>query len=434
MTITFGAPSGGVDRSGHHEVRTRERAADAAARSPRTGSGHRWTAGMEHSDREVDVGRGDCHTLAHPFRRRPVVAIDRGSAGLRDPSRIGQAGPDRPAAAGQGPAVHTGQHYDPALVRGDRRDRGDGRAGHDPRRGGPAAGSPDRRGAGGVGRSHRGRRPAAVVVQGDTNSALAGGLAANARSVPVVHVEAGLRSHDRRMPEEHNRILLDHLADLCLAPTEVSPHNLLAEGIPGRADRGDRQHGRGSRRDPSPAAAGPRPPAGRPGSGVRSVRPGHAPPTGERGRSRGLSLDPRTARCAGPTRRPADPPSLPRPSRVGSDCPRRPTDSGSSIPWTTPTSWASPRKRRCLISDSGGVQEEVSVLKRPVVVVRRSTERPEVLGSFADLVDPGPAIGDAARKWLPADRSTLARMPHRTGTAGRRRERGCDRRPDRWTV
>ena len=74
------------------------------------------------------------------------------------------------------------------------------------------------------------------------------------------------------------------------------------------------------------------------------------------------------------------------------------------------------------ISDSGGVQEEVSVLKRPVVVVRRSTERPEVLGSFADLVDPGPAIGAAARKWLAADRSTLARMasPYGDGSASRR--------------
>jgi UDP-N-acetylglucosamine 2-epimerase (non-hydrolysing) len=52
-----------------------------------------------------------------------------------------------------------------------------------------------------------------------------------------------------------------------------------------------------------------------------------------------------------------------------------------------------------LISDSGGVQEEVSVYKRSVIVVRRSTERPEVLGSFAELVEPGPAISALAREW-----------------------------------
>ena len=53
-----------------------------------------------------------------------------------------------------------------------------------------------------------------------------------------------------------------------------------------------------------------------------------------------------------------------------------------------------------LISDSGGVQEEVSVYKRPVLVVRRSTERPEVIGTFAERVEPGPGIGEVAGRWL----------------------------------
>jgi UDP-N-acetylglucosamine 2-epimerase (non-hydrolysing) len=52
-----------------------------------------------------------------------------------------------------------------------------------------------------------------------------------------------------------------------------------------------------------------------------------------------------------------------------------------------------------LVSDSGGVQEEASVIKRPVVVVRNSTERPEVQGTFAELVAPGPEIGRVARRW-----------------------------------
>src|SRR5680860_1413495 len=75
-------------------------------------------------------------------------------------------------------------------------------------------------------------RPAAVVAQGDTNTVLAAAIAANAREVPLVHVEAGLRSYDRSMPEEHNRVVTDHLSDLLLAPTETALNNLLSEGIP----------------------------------------------------------------------------------------------------------------------------------------------------------------------------------------------------------
>jgi UDP-N-acetylglucosamine 2-epimerase len=75
--------------------------------------------------------------------------------------------------------------------------------------------------------------PDAVLVYGDTNSTLAGGLAAAQAAQPVVHVEAGMRSFDRSMPEELNRVLTDHLSSLLLCSSEVAAGNLRTEGVAG---------------------------------------------------------------------------------------------------------------------------------------------------------------------------------------------------------
>ena len=127
--------------------------------------------------------------------------------------------------------VHTGQHYDPLLSDVFFQDLripapdvhlGVGSGSHGVQTGAMLAALDA------VLEEHR---PDWVLVYGDTNSTVAAALSAVKLHLPVAHLEAGLRSFNRRMPEEHNRVLTDHASDLLLAPTEVAVGHLFAEGL-----------------------------------------------------------------------------------------------------------------------------------------------------------------------------------------------------------
>ncbi|WP_130013954.1 non-hydrolyzing UDP-N-acetylglucosamine 2-epimerase [Serinicoccus sediminis] len=296
--------------------------------------------------------------------------------------------------------VHTGQHYDPMLSDVFFTDLG----------------IPDPDVHLGVGSGSHGvqtgsilgamdavleeHHPDWVLVYGDTNSTLAGALSAVKLHVPVAHLEAGLRSFNRRMPEEHNRVLTDHAADLLLAPTQVAREHLAAEGLGERTVVvGDVMIDVLHRvRDELVDADAVVDELGMPSAGFSLATIHRAENTDDPARLGAVvtalqEVDHPVVLLAHPRLRA-------RAAEHGLDL-----DGGSL---TTREPLAYPRlvgavsRARGVITDSGGLQKEAFALRTPCTTVRTETEWVETVElGWNVLVEPGPALAQAASRPAP---------------------------------
>ncbi len=273
--------------------------------------------------------------------------------------------------------------------------------------------------------------PDAVLVYGDTNSTLGGALVAAKAQVPLAHVEAGMRSFNRSMPEEVNRVVADALSALSLCSTEAAVENL--------AQRGARRHGGPGRRRDGRRRADLRPDRRRALGRARAPRPGaarlhrrHRPPRRQRRRPR---QPPRRWSTCWPAR-PRSRPSSSRSTR-GPEPGSRPRACWTASPSAGITA-VDPlgylditrlvRASRAVLTDSGGLQKEAFLASVPCVTMREETEWVETVETgWNRLVGLDPDAAAAALEELPAPgrRTHLAggralrRRPG--GRAGRRR-------------
>ena len=317
--------------------------------------------------------------------------------------------------------VHTGQHYDPMLSDVFFQDLGisapdlhlgvgSGSHGHQT---GAMLGAMDDA----LGRF----KPDWVLVYGDTNSTLAGALGAVKLHVPVAHLEAGLRSFNRAMPEEINRVLTDHAADLLLAPTAVAAAHLEHEGLAERTRVvGDvmtdvllsvRDRVAGS---PCPVTAN----LGL-GAGSYSLATIHrAENTDDAARLRDI-LD-SLAEVDHPVVLLAHPRLVAKCGQHGLSL----TDRGSLHvlpPLAYPDLIASALHARGVITDSGGLQKEAFLLRVPCTTVRPQTEWVETVElGWNTLVEPGPALQRAASRPRPAEPAPERAHPYGDGRAAPR--------------
>jgi UDP-N-acetylglucosamine 2-epimerase len=280
-------------------------------------------------------------------------------------------------------------------------------------------------------------RPDAVLVYGDTNSTLAGALCAAKLGIPVAHVEAGLRSFDRRMPEELNRVVVDHLASWCLAPTPGAVENLRAEGITrGVTLVGDLMQDLVARvgmevRDPAVLDRI----AGRlatDGSGVALRTGGYLFATIHRAESRTPDAIAAWVELLDRVARPDRPVvlALHPGTRAAMEAASASPGPGVVIVGPQPyrTSIALQLHAAAVLTDSGGIQRESAWLGVPCLILRTSTEWPELVadqsgGSVLVGLDANRAVAELDRVAPPGAARAIARdreavfIPNDSGAA-----------------
>lgn len=251
------------------------------------------------------------------------------------------------------------------------------------------------------------QRPAAVIVQGDTNSAFAGAFMAQRMGIPVAHVEAGLRSDDWTMPEEVNRVLIDRLADRLYVPTEAQAERVRAEGIPS-----DRLLVSGNTvadavREHLPLAAAAALPADMPTDSPYAIITLHRPALVDHPDRLLAVLGAIDDSLAG-----AGVKGFflvhPRTRRSLQDAGLRAVSLHEPVGYLPMLRLLS--AARMVVTDSGGLQEETAILHIPCVTVRENTERPETLeagGNRLAGLDPAAVaaaveeLSTAAPAWKP---------------------------------
>jgi UDP-N-acetylglucosamine 2-epimerase len=294
--------------------------------------------------------------------------------------------------------VHTGQHYDQGMSEVFFRELGIpepdvnlgvGSAGH---------GEQTARMREGLRELLASTEPDLVLVYGDTNSTLAGALAAAERGVPLAHVEAGLRADNLRMPEEVNRIAADHLSDICLCPTRTAMDRLENEGIGTRAKLvGDvmldaclamRERSGGGALARLGVTAG--------GYHLATIH-----------RAENTDVPARLAGILGGLSRLARPVIFPVHPRTRREISRWNLAIPPNVSAIPPVSYVDAvglvARARKVITDSGGLQKEAYFLGVPCVTVREETEWPEtVQAGWNVLVTTDPASIVSAVEDAPA--------------------------------
>jgi UDP-N-acetylglucosamine 2-epimerase (non-hydrolysing) len=251
--------------------------------------------------------------------------------------------------------------------------------------------------------------PAAVIVQGDTNSAVSAAQAANTAGIPLIHVEAGLRSFDRAMPEEINRCVISVLTDVHCAPTQGAVRHLLSEGVlAAKIELTGNTIVETTLAMVPPAAEAARIAA------QADVEPhGYVLATIHRAENaddpaRLEAILDHLTKLGLPVLLPLHPRTRQSITKFGLTAALDRLRSMPPMDYRTFLGLAS--LASLIVSDSGGIQEECTVLKRPLIVVRNSTERPEsIAAGFAWLVQPGEAISELGRRLI-ADPALAPRL------------------------